>query len=507
MGRNERFLAKAKALLPELNHQTVTAVGTVEITRQGGDTCVLPARDFHSRTLKKGDMLCLDFGNHWVGHVTLGFGSTGSHPDAPAWLRLKFAERPCELFENAEDYHGWISMGWIQQEQVHLDVLPCELALPRRYAFRYLQLEVLDVSSKYALTLEDAWCDTTTSADDASLTPYQAKDSALAKLDAVACRTLRECMQTVFEDGPKRDRRLWMGDLRMQAMANYETYRNNDLVKACLYLFAGTTLENDRVGACLFLVPEIEVDDTCMFDYSLFFIATLRDYYKATGDAETAMELLPLALHQLELAKASFDERGIVRDSDVLGWCFVDWNLGLNKQAGAQGIYLYCLRAAIELTEALRIAETAKTLRSEYAAKKSAALAHLWDAQMQMFISGDARQVSWASQVWMVLGGAVEGREAAELLDRLEHTTAEAMVTPYMYHNYVDALLTVGQREKALAVLKNYWGGMVDQDSDTFWELYNPVNPAESPYGGTVVNSYCHAWSCAPAYFLRKYYR
>ena len=27
-------------------------------------------------------------------------------------------------------------------------------------------------------------------------------------------------MQDVFEDGPKRDRRLWLGDLRLEALAN-----------------------------------------------------------------------------------------------------------------------------------------------------------------------------------------------------------------------------------------------------------------------------------------------
>ncbi|MDE6108058.1 MAG: cellobiose phosphorylase [Oscillospiraceae bacterium] len=457
--------------------------------------------------LQKGDTLCLDFGNHWVGHVTLRLSSTGSHPDAPAWLRLKFAERPVELFENAEDYRGWISKGWIQQEQVHIDVLPCELALPRRYAFRYLQIEVLDASSKYCLTLEDVWCEATTSADDGALAPYATGDSGLARLDAVACRTLRECMQSVFEDGPKRDRRLWMGDLRMQALANYETYKNNDLVKACLYLFAGTTMEHDRVGACLFLEPEIEVDDTRMFDYSLFYIAALRDYYKATGDEPTARELLPTAFHQLELAKDSFDERGVVRDSDVLGWCFVDWNLNLNKQAGAQGIYLYCLCAAIELAELLGEQEKAVALRQDYDRKKTAALNFLWDKEKGLFVSGERKQISWASQIWMVLGGAVTGTDAAELLARLEETDgAEAMVTPYMYHNYVDALLSCGEREKALRVLKTYWGGMVEQGADTFWELYNPENPDESPYGGTIVNSFCHAWSCAPAYFLRKFY-
>lgn len=32
-------------------------------------------------------------------------------------------------------------------------------------------------------------------------------------------KTLADCMQDVFEDGPKRDRRLWLGDLRLQALA------------------------------------------------------------------------------------------------------------------------------------------------------------------------------------------------------------------------------------------------------------------------------------------------
>ena len=484
MERNERFLHIAEGLKPILLEKNVHPVN---------------AGACFGRTLSKGDSLCLDFGTHLVGKVTLNFGYRGSHPDAPAWIRLKFAERKCELHENAENYHGWISMGWIQQEQLHVDVLPATLALPRRYAFRYLQIEVLDVSSKYQLVLEDAVCIATTSADDRALKPYEA-DVRKQQLDAVACHTLRECMQDVFEDGPKRDRRLWMGDLRMQALANYETFQNYDLVKRCLYLFAGTTQEQGRVGACLFTQPQIEVDDTTMFDYSLFYIPTLLDYYKATGDMETLQDLAPTALQQIELAQPYFDEEGLVKDSDVLGWCFVDWNLGLNKQASAQGIYLYCVNAAIELAKIL--GRDAAALEADYAAKKTAA-ENLWNGEY--YVSGANKQISWASQVWMVLGGA-ENADAA-LLQRLENCCdAEGMVTPYMYHNYVDALLAVGQKAKALEVLCAYWGGMLDQGADTFWELYNPENPNESPYGGTIVNSYCHAWSCAPAYFLRKFF-
>lgn len=483
MERNEVFLKKAEDLKPKLFARKVSAPGS-------------------ETPLKKGERVTLDFGEHLVGTVALKLNFTGSHPDAPVWLRLKFAEREQELSENVEDYHGWISASWVQQEQVHVDVLPCELRLPRRYAFRYVQVEVLDISSKYELIVESAACEAVSSADDTSLTPYKTDDARLKQIDAVACKTLRDCMQEVFEDGPKRDRRLWMGDLRLQALANYQSYRNNDLVKRCLYLFAGSTLPGWRVGAGFFIEPQPEVDDTAMFDYSLFFVPTLLDYFDATGDVETLTELWPTAWRQIELAQANFDERGLVLDSDVLGWCFVDWNLTLNKQASAQGIYLYCLKAAGRIAEILGDSEKAQWIAADYERKKRAALDCLFDKERGLFVSGAERQNSWASQIWMVLGGVCGG----EALRRVAETDAVGMVTPYLYHHYVQALIDVGERDKALQVLTDYWGGMVNEGADTFWELYNPANPNESPYGGTIVNSYCHAWSCAPAYFLRKYF-
>ena len=301
MKQNQVFLEKAGALKPQIFMEQVRPQRMVRFEKSGGGHfSVCEEKPFASPMLRRGESVCLDFGNHLVGHVKLKLGCRGSHPDAPAWLRLKFAERPCELFEEAEAYQGWISTGWIQQEQYHIDVIPCVFAPERRYVFRYLQVEVLDVSTKSALTIEEAICESTTSADDSALQGYSGP---CQELDAIACRTLRNCMQNVFEDGPKRDRRLWIGDLRVQALANYATYRNNDLVKRCLYLFAGSTFDDGRVSACIFTEPAVEADDTQMFDYSLLFLPTLLDYYRATSDRGTLEDLYPTALRQIELAQ------------------------------------------------------------------------------------------------------------------------------------------------------------------------------------------------------------
>lgn len=500
--QHEELLRKADQNHPVINRRRVEPAVDAELfQKEKSQHCA----DYREQILTEDDAVVLDFGNHYVGNVTLQFASVGSHQDAPAWVKLRFAERPEELEENLDAYHGWISKGWIQQEELHLDVLPAEVSTTRRYAFRYLKIEVLAVSQKFRLMIPQVFCTEQTSAG--KMMPYQNADPLLTKMDAVACRTLRSCMQDVFEDGPKRDRRLWMGDLWLQAKTNYLTYQKNDLVKRCLYLFAGSTLPGGRVGACVFTQSEVEVDDTQMFDYSLFYLPTLLDYVQETDDQEALHDLWPTALRQIQISQEQFDSAGLVQEGYPAEWCFVDWKQGLSKQASAQGIYLYCLQAGIRLAEMLGETETAQRLCADYEQKWKAARELLWDKEQKLFVSGKDRQISLASQVWMILGGAATPEEGSEILDCVgKHPEALGMVTPYAYHQYVAALLTVGQKEKALQVLKEYWGGMVRAGADTFWELYDPENPNETPYGGTAVNSYCHAWSCAPAYFLRKYF-
>ena len=41
--------------------------------------------------------------------------------------------------------------------------------------------------------------------------------------------------------------------------------------------------------------------------------------------------------------------------------------------------------------------------------------------------------------------------------------------------------------------------------ADTFREAFDPDKPDYSPYGSPIVNSCCHAWSCAPVYLISKY--
>lgn len=478
---NKKLLQMAKTLKPRLCHEKIN-IDKKEI-------------------LKAGENAVFDFGNHYVGYLTVKLSSVGSPQDAPAFIKFKFCETAPEINEDTSNYQGWISKSWLQEEWVHIDVLPCKLKLPRRYAFRYVKIEAVALSSKFDLVINSLALDTVTSApEEVKLSGDTEKEKAI---DRVAVRTLRECMQYEFEDGPKRDKRLWLGDLRLQALANYQTFKHNDLVKRCLCLFAGTANKQGEISACVFTKPKTIADDTYMFDYSLLFIPTLYDYVCATNDIEFGKELYLLAIKQLELAAKYFDSN-VVRDSDVLGWCFLDWNLYLNKQCGAQAVYIYCAKSAVALLKLL--GKDTKQLECDIENKSNSMLDKFYDSERGLFVSGKERQISYASNVWACLAGVLSKEENAKILERLESSEAVKPVTPYMYHHYIQALIDCGLKQKARTVMTNYWGAMVEKGADTFFELFDPANPEESPYGNKAVNSYCHAWSCTPSYFIRKYF-
>ena len=296
----------------------------------------------------KHDSAVLDFGEHLTSHLSFSLSGEGRGVDAPARIELVFGEVPAEVAEPFDSYKGGLSRAWLQDEIINVDVLPATVELPRRYAFRYLKLEVVDTSPNFRVRFNDVHATALTSAGEDPPPLPQGADALLRRIDAVGLNTLRECMQTVFEDGPKRDRRLWIGDLRLQALTNYVSFRNYDLVKRCLYLFAGLPREDGFVAACVFEDPKPLRGHEYIIDYAALYPAVLNDYARASGDSETARELWPVAARQIEILTAYVGADGLFA-APRNSWVFVDWNSQLDRTAAMHGIFVYALRQIAEL--------------------------------------------------------------------------------------------------------------------------------------------------------------
>ena len=504
---NAVFVEKAESLRPKLIKTKTKPISIVEIYKGKNDwECnkigeIDELSGFH---LGKSDKVCVDFGGHRVGYVRIKLSYVGSPPDAPAYIRVKLGEHLCEIGEETSDYNGIISSSWLQEEFLHIDILPADIRMPRRYAFRYLEILVKDTSPKFKIVIDSIECKAVSSVDLGTVKPLKGEDTELNQIDSIAVKTLADCMQSVFEDGPKRDRRLWLGDLRLQALANYATFDNKELVRRCLYLFAGMTTEDGRISANVFVKPKNIPDDTFLFEYSLFFISTLYDLNEAHPDIKIVKELYPTCKKQMDITLGMFDENGkLIVDEDYP--VFVDWSNEFNKDTAGQAETIYVLKQFIELAKLAEDEELAKyeealELISSYAKKQ------LYNEEKKLFVT-TGNEYNIASQVWMVLAKVMSPEENKEIMKAMidQLFPVKNIATPYMYHHIVEALFEGGLEEEAIQLMKDYWGKMIDLGADTFWEAFDPDQPDYSPYGSPILNSYCHAWSCTPVYLIHKY--
>jgi alpha-L-rhamnosidase len=509
------WLKKAEEFKPVLQETIKKPAGIVKIIK---DTAAFQGwkavnsggieQLYNSSFNKKNSGIVVDFGEHLTGYCTFTLKTQRGDMDAPLRLKLTFGEVPSELATPFDPYPGSLSRAWLQDETVTVTVLPATITIPRRLAFRYVKVEWLGASSSFNFGFVDIQFKATTSVTVtppalAATTPVIVKD-----IDRVGLTTLKECMQTVYEDGPKRDQRLWIGDTYLEALANVYSFKNNDLTKRCLYMLAGLANDDGILNANAFELPQPHAQKSRLFDYCFLYNVALKDYVEATGDKQTGLDLWPVAKKQLDIATKYAGEDGMMdyQKAQKEWWVFFDWKDGLDKQAPVQGITIYTLNQTYALAKLLGKENDIAWVPALSKKLKDAAHKNLYDKATGLFVSGVNRQVSYGGQAWMVLSGVASKAEAQKALKALPSVSnAVHPGAPYMFHYYVAALIESGLKDEAKEALTGYWGGMIKKGADTFWEVYDPTDELKSPYKFFPVNSYCHAWSCTPVYFIRKY--
>ena len=509
------WLNKAQANMPELKHTLVKPVAIVkgvedENSFQGWrmEPSGEPIESFYKTSLKSHAPIILDLGDHYTGYLTLKVNHTGMPADAPVRLKLTFAELPAEVMTPFDPYKGGLSRAWLQDEVVTIMRLPEEVRIPRRLACRYVKIEVL-AQSYFDFVIEDFSFDAVTSATGEPMELSAECDPMIRRINEVGLKTLAECMQTVYEDGPKRDQRLWIGDLYLEALANAYSYRNHTLTKRCLYLLAALADEDGYLHATVYEYPTpMPQINQHVHDYSLLYGVALLEYLKETGDRQTAEDLWSVVEYQVEFARTYLKDGIYDVNKQPAWWLVFDWKDDLNRATPMQGLMTFCIAKSLELAEMLgyedraAVKEWSKVLDQMRRASKS----KLYDKQRGVMLSGDQGQVSYLSQAWMTLSDTFSRKEAQRAMRYvLENENTCYPGSPYAYHYIIEALLHCGMETEARELMVKYWGGMIQKGADTFWEVYDPKDDKRSPYGAHVVNSACHAWSCTPVYFINKY--
>lgn len=509
---NKYLIALAQANIPELNHTVLEPISVV--TMVPDDQALLnrridsrqPAQQAYERQLQSGDSLILDFGEHVVGYPEFDFSVASGTMDAPLRIQLVFGETEGEVSTPFDPYTGKLCRSWLQDEVINIDVLPHTLKLTRRYAFRFVKVEIIAMSKWFKLCIGAVRCDAVTSAGENKRPLSKNASPLLAAMDDVAIRTLRNCMQTVVEDGPKRDRRLWIGDFYLGVLTSYITCQNLQLARRCLYLFAGLTHDDGSLPACVYETPEPATAPEFILDYALFYTSCLSDYYRFSHDKETVTELLPTAVKQFDFVLMHMDDQGLFRDPEKY-WIFIDWAKDLHKETALNGVFIRTAKQLIALSAVIGQPELCGGLPDAVSKTCEAAKQHLFDADKGLFVSGPKRQISFASQIWMILAGVTTTEESRVILENILKTDdCIAPASPILYYFFIEALLMSGMRDEALKQMEIYWGGMLKLGATTFWETFTAADPLfDGATSNPLMTSRCHIWGCTPAYFIREY--
>jgi len=91
-----------------------------------------------------------------------------------------------------------------------------------------------------------------------------------------------------------------------------------------------------------------------LFDYALTYNVAVKEYFQATGDKATAIDLWPIVKSQLEIPEKYIGNDGMV-DYELAGkqWLFFDWRNGLDKKVALQGEVIWAYRNTYELARML----------------------------------------------------------------------------------------------------------------------------------------------------------
>lgn len=332
---------------------------------------------------------------------------------------------------------------------------------------------------------------------------FHCSDPLLSRIWEVGRHTLRCCSEDTFTDCPTYEQTYWVGDGRGEALINYAVFGDLALTRRCAQLPAESLFRAP--------IPESQVPsawENLLPAWSLLWIMMVEEHWQFSGDRDYLAAIYPPVRTTLRNIREQFtDDRGLFA---IQAWNLFDWapqDIEHEIVTHNQILLVEAWRRAAVLAEALGGANDAQWCLSE-AGKLSAAInEHLWDDAKGAYVDAlheDGTRSAVVSQqvnTLALLYGVAPPERTPKIADYL-HDPPEGVVrigSPFAMFFSLDALNTLGQHDRALAMIRDNWGMMLDRGATSFWETFPGFNAQWWS------RSYCHAWSAGPTHFLSRY--
>ena len=310
----------------------------------------------------------------------------------------------------------------------------------------------------------------------------------------ISKHTLDICMKEVFEDCPLRERSQYLGDMRVQALMNYYTFGNFELIKQAFNQYAR---EQRQDGWVKTLVPGSTQHN--IVDYLPFLAISLWDYYLFSGDKQTLSDLFTTISKTMKWMLSNTNESGLIpKKSDF--WIFIDWSQ-IQKRGivtAFQCVFYQGLITAAKIARTLGHEDDQKLFIRKAHKAKNAINEFLWDSARGMYcdcMDQGMEGYSIQTNIFAIIFNVADSVKKSILKSTLKDVPNKKIQTGYFKFYELEMLYKM-KEYRQFAKTFDYWKGMMRLGAKTWWETFDQSANKICP------DSLCHAWSAAPLYHI-----
>lgn len=402
-----------------------------------------------------GAALVADFGMEVVGYFRMRLKS-----DSSVSFRLHFGETLSEcMSEPPRD----VLQHKMLVEEIRVFSGEREYECRTRVGFRFVRVEFFDCASPVQA---DAFGLRTEVYPVDYRGYFSCSDALLNGIWRAGRKSLHFCMQEYYLDAVKRDRMLWVGDTRAEALYNYYLFGDTALFRFCWNEMAKCAYADGSIpsawgeGASL------------LWDYNAWWVVAFHDYLLHTGDAEFLRKHAENICRAADFMLSRCGKDGLYSIPENP---FPRWMVVLDKTVGVSSfhneVFLRALETALEVCELIGNEAGAEKYRRQLAVSRPAIEALR------------ARNPVYESQ------------------SQHRHSTGCFEIAEDLFKH--------GRSADALKFIRDYWGKMLrETEADTLAEGFYGHEGAyasqNDPDSVPTFISYCHGWTAGPDALLPR---
>ena len=324
-----------------------------------------------------------------------------------------------------------------------------------RVAFRYVRVEFFDCEASVEVC---GFSVRTRLYPVAKRGYFSCSGADMNKVWRMGEKTLHLCMQEYYLDAPKRDRFLWTGDTRLEALINYHTFADTKLFEFCWDELSRVQYPNGAIPSAY------GEGNSILWDYGAWYVIAFYDYLMYTGKRDFVIKHSKNIYRAVDFLSSLAGDDGLINvPKNPLGDL---WMVELNEYVGVDPylneLYMRSVKTA-EITADLAADEDMRQKYSEIAEKIRKPLENL-----------------------------LKTTDIVETFDTTMHTQIQ--------YELAETELNRGHVQNMLERIRKYWCSMITSGSDCMHEctIVTGQHPRIDEIGADNPEySYCHGWTAA----------